>query len=409
MVQPLTPREAAQIARDVYKLREDSIQDAGGTSSVGLDTSTFYRAHKFEGQSGFEFAAKKSGFGYFARAKGTSSRAGEAIVATRGTKTIADWITDAKIGSSLSSCGHIVHAGFNDTFQSFKSNVVEYIDSRRPTCVHCIGHSLGGALATLAASLLSKKGYNVKLYTFGCPRVGFLDFSMGLTKRVGSENIYRVYHTSDPVSMIPIFPYIHVPHAGYFSSSDNAYPIKKDSVINFSHHFMKNYILSIPEGANWRQVGHSRDAGDDDRDVQGLIGGSSGAMGKIKMFGAAAWRLLKKALRWILKAAGGIAFTGITAAVTILDKLAYLLYKGVLTSVKIAEHVTHWITAVLKFLGRSVIKVGELTVSFIRYILDMLWSALSTMVATALNHPEMWSGLAMAASMGFAWGNTTPF
>ena len=34
------------------------------------------------------------------------------------------------------------------------------------------GHSLGGALATLAALHLALQGYEVECVTFGCPKVG---------------------------------------------------------------------------------------------------------------------------------------------------------------------------------------------------------------------------------------------
>lgn len=77
------------------------------------------------------------------------------------------------------------------------------------TMVHCIGHSLGGAIANLAAewaaNTLNKK---VKLYTFGSPRVGFASggFANKLTTALLPENIHRVYHNNDPVPMIPTFP-----------------------------------------------------------------------------------------------------------------------------------------------------------------------------------------------------------
>src|SRR5690625_5942183 len=81
--------------------------------------------------------------------------------------------------------------------------------------VHCIGHSLGGAVATLAADCVARNRPNpVRLCTFGAPRVGGNFFARSCTNLVGEENIMRVFHTTDPVPMMPIFPYTHAPTRG---------------------------------------------------------------------------------------------------------------------------------------------------------------------------------------------------
>ena len=47
--------------------------------------------------------------------------------------------------------------------------------------VTVVGHSLGGALATRAAELVTELELkNVRLYTFGCPRVGNAAFAKAL-------------------------------------------------------------------------------------------------------------------------------------------------------------------------------------------------------------------------------------
>src|SRR5437763_921685 len=77
------------------------------------------------------------------------------IVATRGTRaehSKADIFTDLR--GSLTSFGGFgqVHHGFKNTFDSVKAGLVR--DDRRimdADVVHCVGHSLGGAVATLVA------------------------------------------------------------------------------------------------------------------------------------------------------------------------------------------------------------------------------------------------------------------
>ena len=68
------------------------------------------------------------------------------------------------------------------------------------------GHSLGGALATLAVAKLgvAKKDYNIcGMYTFGQPRVGDLKFKTAFEKSF-KEGIYRVTNYRDPVAIVPI-------------------------------------------------------------------------------------------------------------------------------------------------------------------------------------------------------------
>ena len=71
-----------------------------------------------------------------------------------------------------------VHGGFQDAYEAVQSELVAWVDERKggpeKPPLHLAGHSLGGALATLAAvHLQGKLGYTVKaVVTFGSPRVG---------------------------------------------------------------------------------------------------------------------------------------------------------------------------------------------------------------------------------------------
>ena len=72
------------------------------------------------------------------------------------------------------------------------------------------GHSLGGALATLAAveARLQMPTVKVSLYTFGCPRV----FSKGMSNVVDQllPRCFRVVVDGDIVAGVPVFGYRHV-------------------------------------------------------------------------------------------------------------------------------------------------------------------------------------------------------
>ena len=75
-------------------------------------------------------------------------------------------------------------------------------DSDDPVELHVTGHSLGGALATLAALDLTKQ-FNVDttVYTFGQPRVGNKAFATDYDATVTKH--FSVAHGQDPVARVP--------------------------------------------------------------------------------------------------------------------------------------------------------------------------------------------------------------
>jgi hypothetical protein len=63
------------------------------------------------------------------------------------------------------------------------------------------GHSLGGAMATIAAAYLRAAGLTCDLWTFGAPRVGNGAFADFVTAQPGLEN--RATDQDDPVPRLP--------------------------------------------------------------------------------------------------------------------------------------------------------------------------------------------------------------
>ena len=76
-----------------------------------------------------------------------------------------------------------------------------------------VGHSLGGALATLAAATLRQKSpylmEHTELFSYGSPRVGNLATAIFLTQQ--SNKSYRITARADPVPRIP-GPFLHYMH-----------------------------------------------------------------------------------------------------------------------------------------------------------------------------------------------------
>lgn len=118
------------------------------------------------------------------------------VLSFRGTEVTqkSDVLADLKAGKNLEACGGKVHVGFkgeiNKVWPAITVSLAN-IDS-----VYVTGHSLGAAMATIAASRIQTK---VKaLITFGSPRVGDKDF----VKSVAVDH-YRVQNNCDDVTKVP--------------------------------------------------------------------------------------------------------------------------------------------------------------------------------------------------------------
>ena len=133
---------------------------------------------------------------------GYSSEYNRIVVAFRGSVDIANWILNleaVRISYPLCS-GCSVHNGFNEGYNSVKSSVEATIDNLRrkytSAKIMVTGHSLGGALAVMAAAHLQDR-YNLveMLYTLGQPRVGNDKFAEFMTSFI--PNSYRIVHYAD--------------------------------------------------------------------------------------------------------------------------------------------------------------------------------------------------------------------
>ena len=119
-----------------------------------------------------------------------------AVLAFRGTEVkIQDYVTDLKVGKPpLDSTDVVVHEGFKLALDSVWTQIAAALATL--TCpVFFTGHSLGAALATLAAARRAPTA----VYTFGSPYVGdqaFVDSLAGVP-------IFRCKDDIDIVTVVP--------------------------------------------------------------------------------------------------------------------------------------------------------------------------------------------------------------
>ena len=100
-----------------------------------------------------------------------------------------------------------VHSGFKGAFDQFQPHIRTFLDDDKARTgnsrkkVWIVGHSLGGAMATMAAAWLSTQpDYAVQgVFTMGAPSVGSPGFRDEYNARLGSRH-YRIINQEDPVS-----------------------------------------------------------------------------------------------------------------------------------------------------------------------------------------------------------------
>jgi triacylglycerol lipase len=120
----------------------------------------------------------------------------------RGTEatSIKDIRSDVKATIKTCESGGKIHTGFDEAFSQVAVEIQQFLNQEefKDKPLFITGHSLGGALATVAAKKLSHRGGIASCYTFGSPRVGNVDWSTGI-----KTPIYRIVNAVDPVTMLP--------------------------------------------------------------------------------------------------------------------------------------------------------------------------------------------------------------
>jgi triacylglycerol lipase len=332
-----------------------------------------------------------SGFGFMAQLNGGRSR--EIIIATRGTATWADAGTDINAIPTLGPTGHAIHKGFGTTFKSYVQQLNEFIKQQnlgfKPTAVHCMGHSLGGALANLNAAACAELGLNSYLYTVAAPRVGMVPYAEHLSKKMKAAHVYRVANEADIVTMVPCYPFVHSPYV------HGTYLLEGGMLkINPMQHMLANGYGSMVN-ANWKQM-QSLTQGKQQQLEHSLYPANNKEAGQFEqlakmpgaMFSGRLLKLINKAIHDMLARLGAQSLLSVghygTGAFTVLDQLSEILARYAQASHKQAKEVAGMLNAVMAYLGRATHTVADASVATIRWVFNLLHLSVTTMAKQAI-------------------------
>ncbi len=163
-----------------------------------------------------------------------------AVLVFRGTTGFVGWFANLNTLQAPWSGGGAVHSGFKAEFLPLWEKI-ERVISTIEIPLFYTGHSLGGAFAILAASMLAPKA----VYTFGVPRVGDAVFA----KRLSEVPIYRVNGGKDivatlPPSVIP-FEFRHVGELFFFAEREDIARQFTDPPAYLSDHAPLSYTIRL--------------------------------------------------------------------------------------------------------------------------------------------------------------------
>lgn len=365
----LNAYQAATLADDVYSLTKlNTLHDAmrfitkkyRGAFTLSTDDVLIGAT------GGPGFIKCRTAFGFTLIGHGDYKN--QALILFRGTQYLADWLTNLNVTVSSSLTGQSVHDGFAQAFKSMAPHLMTFMGSKEMTgisTIHCVGHSLGGALATVCGDWVkSAYGSDPYIYSFGSPRVGLSSFADYCTSSVGAKRIFRAYHKTDIVPCIPTWPFSHTPTSGrdYYLPSPGILPMAE-------YHGMNHYLDSV-RGRSWDTLAGLKEIAKNEPGIMHWLK-EKGAVGVT--ISSIDW--LTESLKWVLnKCQEGVLWLHMRTFgtnYTFMDQLAYILSKGISLAASASEWVLHLIKKIMQMLGMVAdIKLEDLTVKFMREVLQ---------------------------------------
>lgn len=133
-----------------------------------------------------------------------------------------------------------VHTGFYSSWLNTRKVILrqltEALDKYPTYKLVLVGHSLGGAVATLAGLDLKARGWDPYVTTFGEPRIGnkelmsYVNARFNISEDASANKFHRVTHTSDPVPLLPLAEWGYTMHSEELFISAPALPYAQEDI-----------------------------------------------------------------------------------------------------------------------------------------------------------------------------------
>ncbi|KAF2441005.1 alpha/beta-hydrolase [Karstenula rhodostoma CBS 690.94] len=133
-----------------------------------------------------------------------------------------------------------VHTGFYtswlNTRKAILPQLTEAINTHPTYDIVLVGHSLGGAVAALAALDLRARGWHPRITTFGEPRIGnaalmsYINSRFNITTNRETNSYHRVTHHADPVPLLPLAEWGYTMHSEELFISKPDLPFAEEDI-----------------------------------------------------------------------------------------------------------------------------------------------------------------------------------
>ncbi|KAF2854744.1 alpha/beta-hydrolase [Plenodomus tracheiphilus IPT5] len=127
-----------------------------------------------------------------------------------------------------------VHTGFYSSWLNTRKVILPHITSALSAHPNyklvLVGHSLGGAIATLAGLDFKARGWDPHVTTFGEPRLGnkalnrYIDERFNITTHHETNTFHRVTHAGDPVPLLPLAEWGYSMHSEEIFIAEGSLP-----------------------------------------------------------------------------------------------------------------------------------------------------------------------------------------
>ncbi|KAI8897719.1 Alpha/Beta hydrolase protein, partial [Globomyces pollinis-pini] len=190
------------------------------------------------------------------------------VVSNRGSDSFSNFMSNIFFWKTEVNWQQIVHAGFEDVYAGLRIKIQPtlktLVDKYPDFEIIFTGHSLGGAIATMAAvDFIELYGYEyasrISLYTYGQPRIGNKEWADYVQNLPFMQRSYRIQHFGDPAVQIPF------QKMGYFHSGQQ-YTLQSDQIKQI--YTTKKCVVSGPAGESdeclnadakkWNRAAHSQ-------------------------------------------------------------------------------------------------------------------------------------------------------